>query len=462
MVRILYSLLLYLLLPVVLVRLSWKGMRNPAYRRRWPERLGFIQPLPQPGTIWLHAVSVGETRAAVPLVRALMQRYPGRRLLITTMTPTGSAQVRELFGDAVAHCYVPYDLPDAVRRFLDRTRPDLALIMETELWPNLFHQCHERGIPLLVANVRMSEKSMGRYLTFAALTRATLQQVSLFAVQFEADALRLRRLGAAPERVRVTGSIKFDIHRPPELETQAQALRLAWGRDRQVWLAASTREGEEEAVLAAYRSLKIRFPSLLLVLVPRHPERFTAVVRLCRDAGFAIALRSAQLQLLRPPGEPMDGRGRALSGTSAGMAEVLTQSLSRQTQEQFSVGPATNILVGDTMGELTLFFGAADVAFVGGSLVPTGGHNILEACAAGVPVVFGPHMFNFAEISRLTVERGAGRRVSDTADLAVAVGAYLADGPLRMATGAAGRRMIEENRGALAANLGLIQTLLPP
>ncbi len=461
MVRILYSLLLYLLLPVVLVRLSWKGMRNPAYRRRWPERLGFIRPLPQPGTIWLHAVSVGETRAALPLVRALMQRYPGRRLLITTMTPTGSAQVRELFGDEVAHCYVPYDLPDAVRRFLNRTRPDLALIMETELWPNLFHQCHERGIPLLVANVRMSEKSMGRYLTFAALTRATLQQVSLFAVQFEADALRLRRLGAAPERVRVTGSIKFDIHRPPELETQAQALRLAWGRDRQVWLAASTREGEEETVLAAYRSLKIRFPSLLLVLVPRHPERFTAVARLCRDAGFAIALRSAQLQLLRPPGEPMDGRGRALSGTSAGMAEVLTQSLSRQTQEQFSVGPATDILVGDTMGELTLFFGAADVAFVGGSLVPTGGHNILEACAAGVPVVFGPHMFNFAEISRLTVERGAGRRVSDTADLAVAVGAYLADGPLRMATGAAGRRMIEENRGALAANLGLIQALLP-
>lgn len=420
--RILYSLLLYLLLPAVLVRLHWKGVRNPAYRRRWPERLGFIRPLSQPGTIWLHAVSVGETRAALPLVRALIQRYPGRRLLITTMTPTGSAQVRELFGDEVAHCYVPYDLPDAVRRFLDRTRPGLALIMETELWPNLFHQCHERGIPLLVANVRMSEKSMRRYLKFAALTRATLQQVSLFAVQFEADALRLRRLGAAPEQIRITGSIKFDIHRPPELETQAQALRLAWGQDRQVWLAASTREGEEEAVLAAYRSLKVRFASLLLVLVPRHPERFAAVARLCRDAGFATAMRSAQ---------------------------------------PHSLNATTDILLGDTMGELGLFFGAADVAFVGGSLVPTGGHNILEACAAGVPVVFGPHMFNFAEISRLTLERGAGRQVSDAIDLAVVVGAYLADAPLRVATGTAGRRMIEENRGALAANLSMIQTLLP-
>ncbi len=422
MARILYSLLLYLLLPAVLVRLGWKGVRNPAYWRRWPERWGFVSPLPQPGAIWLHAVSVGETRAAVPLVHALLQRYPGRRILITTMTPTGSAQVQKLFGDEVAHCYVPYDLPDAVRRFLDRTRPGLALIMETELWPNLFHQCHRRGIPLLVANVRMSEKSMGRYLKFAALTRATLQKVSLFAVQFETDALRLCRLGAAPERVRVTGSIKFDIHIPPDLNTQAQTLRLTLGQDRQVWLAASTREGEEEAILVAYRNLKIRFPSLLLVLVPRHPERFAAVARLCRDAGFGIALRSAQPHPLNA---------------------------------------ATDILVGDTMGELPLFFGAADVAFVGGSLVPTGGHNILEACAAGVPVVFGPHMFNFAEISRLTVKRGAGRQASDAADLAVAVGTYLADTPLRVATGAAGRHMIEENRGALAANLGLIQILLP-
>ena len=279
MARILYSLLLYLLLPAVLVRLGWKGVRNPAYWRRWPERWGFVAPLPQPGAIWLHAVSVGETRAAVPLVRALLQRYPGRRILITTMTPTGSAQVRELFGADVAHCYVPYDLPDAVRRFLDRTRPGLALIMETELWPNLFHQCHRRGIPLLVANVRMSEKSMGRYLKFAALTRATLQQVSLFAVQFETDAVRLRRLGAAAERVRVTGSIKFDIPIPADLAAHAQMLRLALGKDRPVWLAASTRDGEEGAVLAAYCSLKMRFPSLLLVLVPRHPERFAEIGR---------------------------------------------------------------------------------------------------------------------------------------------------------------------------------------
>ncbi len=473
MARILYSLLLYLLVPVVLVRLGLRGLRNPDYWRRWPERFGFIPQLPRAGAIWLHAVSVGEARAAVPLVHALLQRYPQRPILITTMTPTGSAQVRALFGDQVVHCYVPYDLPLTVHRFLERVRPSLAIIMETELWPNLFHQCRARAIPLLVANVRMSEKSMGRYLKFAALTQATLQQVSLFAVQFDTDALRLRRLGAAPERVRVTGSIKFDISMPADRAAQAQVLRLALGKDRPVWLAASTREGEEETVLAVYRDLKMRFPSLLLVLVPRHPERFAAVARLCRDAGFAIALRSAQPH---PPGESMDGRGRARSGTGAdesmdgrGRARSgtgaegveLTQGLSRQTQEQFSVDPTTDILIGDTMGELVLFFGAADVAFVGGSLVPTGGHNILEACAAGVPVVFGPHMFNFAEISHLTVERGAGRQVADATELGVAVGVYLADAPLRTATGAAGRRMMEENRGALAANLDLIQTLLP-
>ena len=475
MARIFYSLLLYLLVPVVLVRLGLRGLRNPDYWRRWPERFGFIARLPQAGAIWLHAVSVGETRAAVPLVHALMQRYPQRPILITTMTPTGSAQVRALFGDQVAHCYVPYDLPLAVRRFLERGRPSLAIIMETELWPNLFYHCRARAIPLLVANVRMSEKSMGRYLKFAALTRATLQQVNMFAVQFETDALRLRRLGAAPERVRVTGSIKFDISMPAQQAAQARALRSALGKDRPVWLAASTRDGEEETVLAVYRDLKIRFPSLLLVLVPRHPERFATVARLCRDAGFAIALRSAQLH---PPGESTDGRGRALSGTGADGTEVLTPGLPRQTQEQFSmrlprmaevlktqeqfsVNPATDILVGDTMGELALFFGAADVAFVGGSLVPTGGHNILEACAAGIPVVFGPHMFNFTEISHLTVERGAGRQVTDAVELGVAVGAYLADAPLRATAGAAGRRMIEENRGALAANLALIQTLLP-
>ena len=418
---LLYSLILYLLLPVALLRLGLRGLRNPAYWRRWSERFGYAPVVRPAGCIWLHAVSVGETRAAVPLVRALLQRYPERRLLITTMTPTGSDQVRELFGGQVAHCYVPYDLPLTVAWFLARVRPSLAIIMETELWPNLFRHCRRQAIPLMVANVRMSEKSMRRYQKFPSLTRTTLQQVSLFAVQSETDAARLRTLGAPLERVRVTGSIKFEIDLPAGLAEAAMELRQRLGGDRLVWLAASTREGEDQGVLTAYRALKSRFPGLLLVLVPRHPERFAAVARLCRSEGFTLALRSAQ-----PP----------------------------------TLTPATDILVGDSMGELPLFYAAADVAFVGGSLVNTGGHNVLEASAAGVPVVFGPHMFNFADISRLTLERGAGRQVADVAGLRAAVAEYLADPALRRTAGEAGRRMVEENHGALVATLGLIETLL--
>lgn len=421
MTSLLYNLILYLLLPVVLLRLGLRGLRHPAYWRRWPERFGYVPAMPRAGCIWLHAVSVGETRAAVPLVHALRQRYPQRSILITTMTPTGSAQVRALFGETVAHCYVPYDLPQVVRRFLGRVRPSLAVIMETELWPNLFYHCRKRSIPLLVANVRMSEKSMLRYLKFPSLTRTTLQQVSQFGVQAETDAARLRIMGAPPERVRVTGSIKFEIDLPPGLAADAAALRRRFGGDRPVWLAASTREGEEQAVLAAHRALKARFPGLLLVLVPRHPERFAGVARLSRNEGFAVERRSAQ-----PPALSHD----------------------------------TDILVGDSMGELALFYAAADVAFVGGSLVNTGGHNVLEASAAGLPVVFGPHMFNFTDISRLILERGAGRQVADVDGLSAAVGAYLADPALRQATGEAGRRMVEENRGALAATLECIESLL--
>jgi 3-deoxy-D-manno-octulosonic-acid transferase len=415
--------MLYLLSPLALLRLGWRGSRNPAYWRRWPERFGFVPAAPAPGGIWLHAVSVGETRAAQPLVRALLQRYPQRRITLTTMTPTGSAQVRELFGTQVDHCYVPYDLPGAVARFLDRVRPGLALIMETELWPNLFHACHARGIPLMVANVRMSEKSQRGYLKFPALTRTTLECVTLLAVQTDADAGRMRALGAPAARVQVTGSIKFDYQPPADAPARARVLRQAWGAQRPVWVAASTRDGEEGAVLDAYRDLKARFPTLLLVLVPRHPERFAEVARLCRQRGYGVALRSA-----------------GLAAASA----------------------ATDILVGDTMGELAVFYAAADVAYVGGSLVPTGGHNILEASAAGVPVVFGPHMFNFQDISRLTLERGAGRQVRDAASLAGAVGEFLHDATQRQAAGEAGRRMVEQNRGALEATLHWVAQLSAP
>lgn len=417
-----YTWFLRLLLPYGLLRLMWRGLRNPDYWRRIPERFGFIEPLNAPRLIWIHAVSVGEVRAAVPLVHELAERYPDHSLLITTMTPTGSVQVLELFGGRAAHCYVPYDFPSAVARFLDRTRPLMTIVMETELWPNIFHQCRARGIPVFVTNVRMSESSMRKYQRFASLTRTTLQQVSHFAAQSQADAQRLLTLGAAPETVEVTGSIKFELNIGASMREAAEVLRITWGQDRPVWLAASTHEGEEEMVLTALAQLKkqARFANMLLVLVPRHPERFAAVARLCKK-NHRIALRS-------------ENRG--------------------------VLDPAVEILVGDTMGELQLFFGAADVAFIGGSLVPTGGHNLLEASAVGKPVVFGPHMFNFQEISQMTLERGAGVQIQFPEELTSAVSDFLGNANRRDSAGLAGRKMVEENRGALTANMRLIEQLL--
>ncbi len=414
--RHLYSLFLYLLIPPVLTRLAWRGLRNRGYWHRWGERFGFVPVLAGP-LVWVHAVSVGEVRASVPLVTALMREHPGLRVLITTMTPTGSATVRQLFGDSVAHCYVPYDLPTAVARFLNRVQPKLALILETEIWPNLFHQCRARGIPLVLANARLAERSARGYRRFAALTRATLANVSQLGAQSPDDARRLRALGAP--RVEVTGSIKFEMTVPPDLAARAAQLRAGFGR-RPVWVAGSTRDGEESFVLDAFSTLRERFPDLLLLLVPRHPERFDGVAKFCLQRGFTLERRSA--------------------GTAA-------------------VAPGTNILLGDSMGELLLFYAAADVAYIGGSLVPRGGQNLLEAAAVGTPVVFGPHMFNFSEISRMSLERGAAREVRDHATLAAAVADYLADPAARRAAGEAGRRMVEENRGALDRTLALIRRI---
>jgi 3-deoxy-D-manno-octulosonic-acid transferase len=419
----LYSLLLYLFAPWVVLRLLLRGLRNPAYWRRIPERIGFVRKLDASDVIWIHAVSVGEVRAADPLLRVLAQRFPKDRLLVTTMTPTGSATVDQLFGDRVAHCYVPYDFPSAVRRFLDRTHPKLALVMETELWPNLFRLCRSRFIPVVVANVRMSESSMRKYRRFSGFTRSTLQQVDTFAAQTEADADRLRRLGADPESVHVTGSIKFELSLPAGLRESAAALRRDLGPARPVWLAASTHEGEEEVVLAAARALKARMPDGLLVLVPRHPERFVYAARLSRRLGFKSARRS-ELQ------GPLD-------------AEI-------------------EVLIGDTMGELQIFYGAVDVAFIGGSLVPTGGHNLLEAAAVGTPVVFGPHMFNFEEIGAMARERGAGVQIKSADDLAPAIFDFLENAQRRLEAGEAGKKMVEENRGALDKILQLLDRFIGP
>lgn len=409
--RILYSFLLYVLAPFAFVRLFVRAARHPVYRQRIGERLGFVRPR-APGAIWIHAVSVGETRGAAPLVRALQTTYPDRRILITTMTPTGSATVHDLFGDTVEHCYVPWDLPGAVRRFLDRVQPCAALIMETELWPNLFHACAARGIPIAIANMRMSERSARRYSRFAAFTRATLALPSVLAAQTEADAARLRALGAPAERVSVTGNIKFDLTLPDDYAQQTAPLRDRLGAERPIWIAASTHAGEDEIVLDVHRALQKKWPSLLLLLAPRHPERFGAVAALAQARGFQTARRSGQ---------------RADS----------------------TLGPDVEVLVCDTMGELQLLYGAADVAFVGGSLVPTGGHNLLEPAAAGIPVIFGPHMFNFDEIARMTLSHGAGVQARDGAELLVTVRAYFDDCASRLNAGTQGKQMIDANRGTL-------------
>jgi 3-deoxy-D-manno-octulosonic-acid transferase len=413
----LWSIAVYLLLPYVLGNLVWRGLRFRAYWRRWPERFGYVTRVAEPRTIWVHAVSVGEVRSAAALIEALAARYPEHRLVVTTMTPTGSDQVRELFGRRVSHCYVPYDFPDAVRRFLDRVHPEVAVIAETEFWPNLFAACRLRGIPLLLVNGRVSQASMRGYLRVPRTTRRMLANVDLLCAQTGMDAQRLRALGAPAGLVKVTGNLKFDVEVPDTLVAEGAALRLQWGRGRPVWIAASTHRGEERRVLDAFARLRATFPDLLLVVVPRHPERFRFVAWLCRSRGYAIALRS---------------------------------------RERGPLPREVDVLVGDTMGELQRLYAAADVAFIGGSLVAKGGQNLLEACAVRVPPIFGPHMFHFEEISAMALDRGAARQVHDCIDLAAAVALYLEQPELRRAAGRAAYSLVADNRGALERTLALL------
>lgn len=417
--RRIYTGLLYLMLPLALLRLYWRGYRDPGHRQRWRERLGFIPLLPT-GSLWLHAVSVGETRAALPLIRALQARYPDLPLLVTTTTLTGSRQVQEALGDQVHHVYAPYDVPSAVARFLRNTQPRLAVIMETELWPNLLRQCAVAGIPTVIANARLSERSARGYAKVRGLTTSMLRDITLIAAQAEADAERFRALGAP--RVQVTGNLKYDLSLPATLLDQGRALRReVLGENRPVWIAASTHAGEDEPILDAFAILRIRWPELLLVLTPRHPERFDGVAALCRQRGLPTVRRS----------------------------------------EQRPCTPDSAVFIGDSMGELLQFYAAADLAFVGGSLVATGGHNVLEPALLGLPVLFGPHMFNFTEAGERLLAAEAAWQIANAAELAVAVARLLADPERRQAAGQRGRAVVERHRGALAALLACIEEELP-
>jgi 3-deoxy-D-manno-octulosonic-acid transferase len=417
--RVLYSLLFYLLTPLIVIRLLWRSYHAPAYFHRWAERFGFAPSLAGEAVIWVHAVSVGEVQASLPLVKTLLNHYPKYIVLLTTMTPTGSAQVKKSLGNQVAHCYLPYDLPNAVSRFLQRIQPQLGIILETELWPNLLHQCQRRGIPIILANARLSERSARGYSRLGALSRDMLSSLAFIAAQGVADAERFTALGAPPERVHVVGNLKFELKPSGDLEAQGVALRRQWGEQRLLWIAASTHEGEEEHILAAFKQVQQFHSTTLLILVPRHPERFSRVHHLCQQQGFATQLHS----------------------------------------EQRICAPATEIFIGDSMGELLQFFAASDVAFLGGSLVPVGGHNPLEPAALGRPVILGPHMFNFTEISERLLKAGAATQIQTTQELGQAVLRYLSDPRLRAKAGEAGQRVIAQNQGASNKLLRLITTL---
>ncbi|KIF62398.1 3-deoxy-D-manno-octulosonic-acid transferase [Pseudomonas sp. LAIL14HWK12:I2] len=410
--RTLYTALFYLGLPLVAIRLWLRSRKAPAYAKRIGERFSYGLPTLQPGGIWVHAVSVGESIAAAPMIRALLQRYPQLPITVTCMTPTGSERIHAMFANEprIQHCYLPYDLPCAAARFLDRVQPKLAVIMETELWPNHIHQCAKRGIPVALANGRLSERSAKGYGRFSKLTAPMLAEMSLFAVQTEAEAQRFRDLGARAETVEVTGSIKFDLTIDPQLLQRAAELRGQWqALERPVWIAASTHEGEDEVVLNAHRRLLANHPDALLILVPRHPERFNSVFELCQREGFATVRRS----------------------TGA------------------SVDAQTSVLLGDTMGELLFLYALADSAFVGGSLVPNGGHNLLEPAALAKPVISGPHLFNFLDIAAQLRSAGALAEVDDAEGLATEVQRLfeLPRDAQRMAD--AGLSVMRRNQGAL-------------
>ena len=423
MVRLVYTAVLYCATPFLLARLLWRGLRNFDYWRRIGERFGLGARIgSERGCVWIHAVSVGEVQAAAPIVKALKNRFPGETIVVTSTTPTGAARISKAFGGAVVHRYFPFDLPGAMARFLDRVEPRVAIIMETEIWPNLLAQCRVRGVPVVLANVRLSERSVAGYRRFRRLFAPALGGVAAIAVQSDEDARRIASIGARPDVINVTGSTKFDVPILASLREEAAALRRTWGPSRGIWIAASTHEGEEDQVLDAFEQVLDRLPGSLLVLVPRHPERFKEAAALARRRGFSPVMRSR--------------RTADCSGAQ--------------------------VFIGDTMGELPLFYAAADVAFVGGTLVERGGHNMLEPAALGLPVLFGPNVFNFAEISRRLVEAGGAETVSDSASLGRAVIGYLSDADLRHTTGGKGRAFVESNRGAGDHVLAMISAYLGP
>lgn len=414
--RFVYTLALLALLPFTLLYLLWRARRQPAYRKHWDERFGFGKPLATGRPlIWIHAISVGETRAAQPLISALRRRYPDHAILLTHMTPTGRETGCELFGDGVEQRYLPYDFPFAVAAFLNRAQPRVGILMETEIWPNLIRAARSRDIPMLLVNARLSPKSARRYARVGGLTRDALQGLSAVGAQSDADAQALVTLGA--RHVEVTGNMKFDVEPPQSAISAGNALRQSFGA-RPAWVAASTREGEEELLLHALSLLEAK--SALLILVPRHPQRFDEVAVMIERAGLVYQRRSAK--------QP--------------------------------IAASTRILLGDSMGELNMYYAACDIAFVGGSLKPFGGQNLIEPCALGKPVLFGPYTYNFATAAEAALASGAALRVRDAGTLMSELDRLFRDANERVRMGAAALQFASLHRGATNKTLALVEPLL--
>ncbi|WP_411728408.1 lipid IV(A) 3-deoxy-D-manno-octulosonic acid transferase [Methyloglobulus sp.] len=410
--RTFYSAVFYLLVPLILLRLLWRSIKSPDHRQRWRERFACYdacsdKKFPQ-GVLWFHAVSVGEAEALFPLVRQLQRQFPQAKCLITTMTPTGSARVRAVLGQTVEHVYLPYDTPGAVRRFMLCFKPVLAVIVETELWPNLFAHCGENNIPLYLINARLSEKSCG-YQIIPSLIHPVLTHVKRIAAQTQEDAERFIAIGAKPDQVVTVGNIKFDIEIPEDMVKEGKRLKTNAFNDRFVWLTASTHRGEEQIFLDAYKELKLKIPELLLLVVPRHRERFAEVGRLCEKNNVAVVMRTSK--------KPCN--------------------------------LDTDVYLADTMGELKMLYAAADIAFVGGSMVPVGGHNLLEASAIGAPVLFGPYMANFKEIAQKVLTHNAAIQCHNKEALVQAILSVYSDSGYRNLLAEHGKLFVQMNRGVI-------------
>lgn len=419
--RLIYTVIYYLIMPFVLCRLLWRSRHTADYRKRWSERFGYVTPSTHEKNIWVHAVSVGETIAAIPLVQALIKQYhPNYHFIVTTTTPTGSALVTKHLHNQVTHYYAPFDVPSVVSRFIRRSRVSLCVIMETELWPNLLTLCNKQHIPIMLANGRLSERSCLRYQLIPGLTKHMLSTYHTVAAQGVLDGERYLQLGLDPKKLVISGNIKFDVNISDELIQHGKEIRQQIGIDRRVLIAASTHDSEEYIILKAFQKIRAEIPNLFLILAPRHPDRFQKVADLCRQTPFQLCTRSQH--------------------------DLINQN--------------TDILLVDTIGELQMIYAAADIAFVGGSLVPVGGHNLIEPAALGLPILTGPNLHNFTEISKLLQNAGAAQIVTDASSIADAVIALCSAKELREKIGRCAQETIEANRGALEKHLGCIERCL--